>query len=106
MQQCSGDGAVGHRGSHSNPFIEVLSLRKHDSRAQVARTQRRGCMLHQVILVGALRDVLLGFEGLACPAPTAEMGEFCTSQPQRQQSYLSQFSFMLSLTTKVYNAKI
>lgn len=66
-----GDGTVQHvdlveeiHRIHCNPFIEILSFWQHDSLSQVSATQRCLCMFQQLILVGALWDVLLRLEGL------------------------------------------
>lgn len=48
----------------SNPLIEILSLRQHDSLPQVPTAQCCLSVLQQFILVGALWDVLLRLEGL------------------------------------------
>lgn len=49
---------------HGHPFVEVFSIWEHDSHAQVAAAQRCLGMLQQLILVGALRNVLLRLERL------------------------------------------
>lgn len=54
-------------GVHGHPFVQVLSVWQHDGQPQVARAQRGGCVLHQVILVRSLGDVLLRLEGLVGP---------------------------------------
>lgn len=66
-----GDGAVQHvdlveevHRVDSDPLVQILSLRQHDSLPQVATAQRCLCVFQQLILVGALWDVLLGLEGL------------------------------------------
>ncbi|KAG7223508.1 hypothetical protein INR49_015501 [Caranx melampygus] len=57
-------------GAHSelaalcNPLIEILSLWQHDSLPQIPTAQRCFSMFQQLILVGALWDVLLRLEGL------------------------------------------
>lgn len=47
-----------------NPLIEILSFWQHDSLPQVATAECCLCVFQKLILVGALRDVLLGLEGL------------------------------------------
>lgn len=65
------DGAVKHvdlveeiHGVDSDPLIEILSLGQHDSLPQVPAAQCRLSVLQQLILMGALWDVLLRLEGL------------------------------------------
>lgn len=47
-----------------NPFIEILSLWQHDSLSQVPAAQSCLGVFQQLILVGALWDVLFRLEGL------------------------------------------
>lgn len=47
-----------------HPLIEVLALRQHDSKAQIAGAQRGRRVPHQVVLVRALGDVLFRLECL------------------------------------------
>lgn len=47
----------------SYPLIEILSIWQHDSLPQVPTAQRRLCMFQQLVLMGALWDVLLRLEG-------------------------------------------
>lgn len=65
------DGAIQHvdlieevHGVDSDPLIEILSLWQHDSLPQIPTAQRRFSMFQQLVLVGALWDVLLRLEGL------------------------------------------
>lgn len=47
-----------------DPFVDVFSLGQLHRVPEIARSQRRGRMLHQVVLMRALRDVLFWLEGL------------------------------------------
>lgn len=65
------DGAIQHvdlvekvHRVDSNPLIKIFSLRQHDSLPQVPTAQCCLSMFQQLVLVGALWDVLLRPEGL------------------------------------------
>lgn len=76
-----GDSAVKHvdlveevNGVDGHPLVDVLALGQHDGQPEVARAQCGRRLTHQVVLVGALRDVLLGLKRLV-RAAAAERGE-------------------------------
>lgn len=50
---------------YSDPFVEILSVRKLYGVTKVAGSKRGGSVLHQIILMGALRYILLWFESFA-----------------------------------------
>lgn len=86
-----GDGAVQHvnlveeiHRVDSNPLIEILSLRQHDSLPQIPTAQSCLGVFQQLILVGALWDVLLRPERLGCAIAKQEahLGEAVVGEPR------------------------
>lgn len=57
-----------------DPFVQVFPLRKHDGHAEIAAPERGFGMFQQLVLVRALWNVLLWFEGFG-RATTAAKGK-------------------------------
>lgn len=58
-----------------DPFVQVFPLRQHDGHAQIAAPERGFGMFQQLVLVRALWNVLLWFEGFGRATTTAKRKE-------------------------------